>query len=321
MDRRAIQFILARLQDCRSGSALIGVSIVLFLLAPVASYADVFFDDFNRPDGVLGDPWTLLESYLYIESQQVVAHSDELGLMLYTGDYVWLEASCEIDVSFNGDADGDFKLFIGGGTDEIDYWGFAGTMGWDHLAIDILNPEMEIASTDYYFDSGAVYHLTLAFAYDIGEVSLVVEDGDGQPVVSIATAASEYPYQWCAIGIENQLPSDKWLDNATFTTNGTICPVPPDPDPLPTFSCYPNPFNPQTRVSFDLDSGQLVSIDIFDLSGRRVVRLLDGYLAAQQHTVDWNGCDAAGRAVSSGSYFVQLRTSAGARSQKVMLAR
>jgi len=180
---------------------------------------------------------------------------------------------------------------------------------------------MEIASTDYYFDSGVVYHLTLAFAYDIGEVSLVVVDGDGQPVVGIATAASGSPYQWCAIGIENQLPSDKWLDNATFTTTGTICPVPPDRDPLPTFSCYPNPFNPQTRVSFDLDSGQLVSIDVFDLSGRRVVSLLEGYLAAHRHTVEWNGCDAAGRAVSSGSYVVQLRTSAGAHSQKVMLAR
>ena len=70
----------------------------------------------------------------------------------------------------------------------------------------------------------------------------------------------------------------------------------------------PNPFNPTTRISFDLAQKGQVEIRIFDVSGRRVRDLAHGELAAARHVVTWNGLDDAGHRVSSGVYFYRLVT-------------
>jgi hypothetical protein len=70
----------------------------------------------------------------------------------------------------------------------------------------------------------------------------------------------------------------------------------------------PNPFNPTTRIDFDLAHAGPVRLDIVDVSGRRVRRLVDGDLARQRHSVTWNGLDDAGRRVASGVYIYRLET-------------
>ena len=72
----------------------------------------------------------------------------------------------------------------------------------------------------------------------------------------------------------------------------------------------PNPFNPQVVVEFGLPAAAMTEVDVFDLRGRRVARLLGEHLGAGHHRVTWQGEDSGGRRVSSGSYF--LRISAGA---------
>jgi len=64
------------------------IQIVTILLLGILGFepanAEIFADDFNRPDGPLGPPWELLDqSPLYIENQGVVARENEYGLMLY----------------------------------------------------------------------------------------------------------------------------------------------------------------------------------------------------------------------------------------------
>jgi hypothetical protein len=70
----------------------------------------------------------------------------------------------------------------------------------------------------------------------------------------------------------------------------------------------PNPFNPMTRISFDLAQQGQVEIRIFDVAGHLVRKLVDAKLPGARHEVTWNGLDEAGRRVSSGVYFYQLRT-------------
>jgi len=102
--------------------------LVTCLLGPAS--AEIFFDDFNRPDGPLGEPWFLLNSYLYIETYRVVANSDEFGNMGYRAGDVYLEASIEADTNFNDDqGDGLFHLYTGGGEDEQEAWGYGGVVG------------------------------------------------------------------------------------------------------------------------------------------------------------------------------------------------
>jgi hypothetical protein len=66
---------------------------------------------------------------------------------------------------------------------------------------------------------------------------------------------------------------------------------------------YPNPFNPATRIPFRLDRKGKVSVDVFDLLGRHVASLLNGFLEAGEHDIraDMSGC-------SSGTYIVRLTT-------------
>ena len=89
----------------------------------------------------------------------------------------------------------------------------------------------------------------------------------------------------------------------------------------PYLTCGPNPFNPRTEIRFGLSREAKVELDIYDLRGRRVVRLLDGVMAAGPHTVVWPGVDGAGRNVASGMYFARLRFDGQKMTRKMMLVR
>lgn len=71
----------------------------------------------------------------------------------------------------------------------------------------------------------------------------------------------------------------------------------------------PNPFNPKTTVSFNLDREGPVQLWICDVAGRRLRSLVDGLRSAGEHHVEWDGCDGAGRALGSGTYLCVLEIS------------
>jgi hypothetical protein len=85
-------------------------------------------------------------------------------------------------------------------------------------------------------------------------------------------------------------------------------------DDTPSFNAFlgqntPNPFNPSTTISFSLAQAEAVSLDVFDISGRHVRRLLAGeVLAPGPHATVWTGRDDAGRSVAAGIYFYSVTT-------------
>lgn len=77
----------------------------------------------------------------------------------------------------------------------------------------------------------------------------------------------------------------------------------------------PNPFNPATRISFDVPAGgENVTLRIYDVSGRLVRTLVDGFEAGGARSVTWDGRDDQGRALASGTY--HYRMTAGGYSEK-----
>ena len=72
-------------------------------------------------------------------------------------------------------------------------------------------------------------------------------------------------------------------------------------------SCYPNPFNPQTTLSFKLPEAGKIRLDVFNMRGQLVRCLLESSLEAGVHQVVWNGKDDAGRDSASGVYFFKLQ--------------
>lgn len=69
---------------------------------------------------------------------------------------------------------------------------------------------------------------------------------------------------------------------------------------------YPNPFNPSTKIGFDLPRSCDVSIDIYNILGQRVKTLVSGHLKAGSHLVTWDGRNEAGTQASSGVYFYRI---------------
>jgi len=68
----------------------------------------------------------------------------------------------------------------------------------------------------------------------------------------------------------------------------------------------PNPFNPTTGIQFSLSEPGLVSLEVYNVSGRRVRTLLREHTSAGSHEVTWDGRDDSGASVSSGVYFYRL---------------
>ena len=69
----------------------------------------------------------------------------------------------------------------------------------------------------------------------------------------------------------------------------------------------PNPFNPMTRIDFDLQASSRAMLTVFDARGYLVRTLLNGLLEGGHHTCTWDGMDNHGSQVPSGVYFYRLQ--------------
>lgn len=67
-----------------------------------------------------------------------------------------------------------------------------------------------------------------------------------------------------------------------------------------------DPFAATTTIRFDLPQPETVRLEVFDLSGRRVVKLRDAWTPAGRHSLDWNLGDANGAPVRPGAYVCRL---------------
>lgn len=82
---------------------------------------------------------------------------------------------------------------------------------------------------------------------------------------------------------------------------------------------FPNPFNPQTTIRFDLSDADQVQLIIYNALGQEIRHLVSGYLSSGRHAVTWDARDAFGRTVSAGVYVYQLKTTQSAITRKMLL--
>jgi len=194
----------------------------------------------------------------------------------------------------------------------------------------------------------SVYGLTTPTDYElIGETTIpgctaLVKEGDtlylapdifGVGVVDISNeSAPEYiggivlddPATAMALG-------DTWI-LVSLQGGGTVLVPKHCADPVsvfgipegPCFSLvnYPNPFNPQTTISYELPEPTLVTLRIFDVAGRLVDVLVEGEVkAAGTHMATWTGRDSHDRALPSGTYFYRLEADGVVETRRMTLIR
>lgn len=79
------------------------------------------------------------------------------------------------------------------------------------------------------------------------------------------------------------------------------------PEQFVLYENYPNPFNPSTTIQYDVAEASVVTLEIFDITGKRVKTLVNDDKAAGSYSVVWDATDSAGRIVPNGAYVYRLR--------------
>lgn len=118
-------------------------------------------------------------------------------------------------------------------------------------------------------------------------------------------------------GHENGQSCAEWF-NLRLSNIYYIDPINPISTEVPRstklYDNYPNPFNPTTKIKFDLSKSSDIKLCVYDLSGREVNRIANGYTKAGSYSVDFNGSD-----LPSGVYFCSLTTEYSTQTIKLML--
>jgi hypothetical protein len=154
----------------------------------------------------------------------------------------------------------------------------------------------------------------------------MTDSGSSDRVRVYFTPDNADPDLWAAV---SGLVFDVPITRGGITTLGcSTADVPPGarydaaiPDELYFAAPAPNPALGMTTLSFGLPRAGRVSLDVYDLGGRRVANLLDGVLAAGRYSRAWDGPGRDGVRSPAGLYFVRLVTDEGARTRRLTLIR
>jgi hypothetical protein len=113
---------------------------------------------------------------------------------------------------------------------------------------------------------------------------------------------------------------DVTLPGASVTVGNGVVPV-PGVMSEPCITASPNPCNPMTSIRFWLPEERVARLEVYDIKGRLVRRLLDGPVGAHWSEVRWNGRTDAGVSCASGVYLYRLDTGHEHLTGRVTLAR
>jgi len=143
-------------------------------------------------------------------------------------------------------------------------------------------------------------------SYDIGRVKWEYFDESyhlvdffifGGSPFNMLQVGNWWCYESCSTGIENNTILQ-------FTDN---------------LKNYPNPFNPETTISYRLAEDSDVEISVYNVKGQKVRTLVNDIFSAGQHSVVWTGDNDLGQKVSSGIYFYKFTTGDYTTTKKMIL--
>ena len=88
------------------------------------------------------------------------------------------------------------------------------------------------------------------------------------------------------------------------------------PQVLTVNPAFPNPFNPSTKLSFGLPTDGNVEVNVFDVNGRLINSIVNGFMTAGSYEIEWNGVNQP-----SGMYLIKVQFGKESRTEKIMLVK
>ncbi len=174
-------------------------------------------------------------------------------------------------------------------------------VGYDRIAPRIVNAESVDGTVSFIaedFGSG-IDSASLSIAYNDENLAFTFD-----PENSLVTVDVSDVYGVTDISLDVYI-ADR---SGNVTSKCLDAHVEPLPGQFTVEQNMPNPFNPSTAITFSNTSGQRVTIEIYDILGRRVNVLTDDFYEPGTHNIIWDARDESGQIVSNGAYLYRVIT-------------
>tara|TARA_S200000501_G_C20808566_1_gene737332 strand:+ start:11 stop:1282 length:1272 start_codon:yes stop_codon:yes gene_type:complete len=90
------------------------------------------------------------------------------------------------------------------------------------------------------------------------------------------------------------------------------------PNSFVLYNNYPNPFNPETVIDYDLPESGFVNITVYDINGRKIKELMNSSQSAGFKSVTWDATNMMGQPISAGMYLYTIQTDNFLETKKMM---
>jgi hypothetical protein len=228
------------------------------------------------------------------------------------------------------DGDGDLDLYVGGGNgcfnqlyrNELIAGTGGGAKNGSHwLQVDLIGTDTNASAigAQVRIVAGGITQLReVSSGSGISQNSLTLAFGLGS-ATSVDTLEVTWP------GGEVQTEVAVAADQKIVVEEDTLSDVTEpgeQPQAYRLYAGYPNPFNPQTTLSYDLPAATKVNLHVYDLAGRLIRTLKQATVEPQgRHQVAWYGRDDSGRRVASGVYFCRLQARSFTQVKRLMMVK
>jgi len=166
-------------------------------------------------------------------------------------------------------------------------------------------------------------HPNVVFKRDYADSMLTISGGKLDSLIS--SLGDTLQLYWRVFASDYSDLSDAPVMTFSLTTDttgtGTRDELAFVPDAYKLYRNYPNPFNPTTTIQYDMPQSGFVNITVYDMLGNVVQTLVNGVQSSGHYPIQWNGKNRNGQKVSSGIYFVQMRTGDYLSTHKMTLLR
>jgi len=283
----------------------------------------------QEQDGLAFPGLVYTNDMLYVDSGQDGAEESIPGLFWYNeisaprlGDLA-VESDFELTMQFQpyGYTDGEWTARAGGGS-----YNFHGKlMGLG--ALSVAGHEGHWNPGDPWAPGSQGQNLSGNYRLLLTELQIFSEEAE--TVISDSTVVALQPkngrFHLAGIyDIENPNGTPMIVDGEIFYAH-LITTSTEDREQLPDqyklYSNYPNPFNPQTTIRYDLPKTSEVTLTIYNSLGQEVTTLVNATQDAGSYTVIWDGVSDLGRQVSSGVYFYRIDAGEYRQVRKMVLVR
>ncbi len=324
--------------DVTTGEAtLIGTTLTIDSVADIAFDADGQMYAHNLQD----------EIYLIDKTNGTATLLGETGFQA-TGPWHGMDYSFDNDTMYLSTYNGiNFEVFLGTVDLTNGNTTFAGEINHLTGGFAITHPEggipaIAVFPTSVVFDSTAVgsssdveltvyntgnadlevSEITIStniFSIDIS--SFTVAPADSQIVLVTFTPIEPIAYSDSLIILNNDPEMEALIIQMSGTGYNPAGIESGDmlPDKLELFNNFPNPFNPETTISYQLPENSKVELTVYNLKGQKVKQLVSEQFSAGHHSVVWDGKDENDKSVASGVYFYRLNVNKKTEKVKKML--